>query len=90
MTQSAPPRKPRRVQRWAWLATVATLALMYAMAYASLRASGTLLSATVRFANSDRNVFRVHDPEAILPTVTTWRKRLFRPCIVVEEWWRNR
>ena len=85
---SAPPTKPRGPRRWPWVVVVVALLVLvgYVGGYGVLR--DTRRISTSSFCSID-----IGWPPPPPPYVIDRGNRLtlfFRPCIVVEEWWRNR
>ena len=78
------------------------LLFAYVGGYSALRTTGEFVvlvqapsprfnpSAADWLNRGDSAVVWVQDIDLIHNPDRTWRTRLFRPCIAVEEWWRNR
>lgn len=86
MTEDAPPRKPSGATRW--VLALALVLGVYLGGYASLRVRGDLEARLFYTPLSHRPRYRITAPAPPWEFPTRWRT-LFRPCIAVEEWWRN-
>ena len=86
MTENATPRKPRGATRWVCAAVLMLGA--YLGSYVGLRVRGDLEVRLSYSQPSHRPRYRISAPAPPWEHPTRWRT-LYRPCIAVEEWWRN-
>jgi hypothetical protein len=91
-TKNSPPRKPRAARRW--VVVLALAAGLYVGGYSLLRVAGLVgpQQLTVRrvWSGWDRGTQEAQVAVPRFPRIETWRTRVFRPCIAIEEWWRYR
>lgn len=93
MSYEEAPRKPRGARRWSWATAVtALLVVAYVGGYAVARSAGRVWQFDVSL---DIGPYGIGDPlaeecEAMIVAPDRSLGWTFRPCIVVEEWWRNR